>query len=75
MATTQTLQMRFRTQGGSIVTLNLNNPRDNLTAAEVQNAMDQIIAKNVFLTGSGALVSKVSAQIVDRTTNVLFEAS
>ncbi|RKO67807.1 DUF2922 domain-containing protein [Desulfofundulus salinus] len=53
------------------MTLNLNNPRDNLTAAEVQNAMDQIIARNVFLTSGGALVSKVSAQTA--RPNVLFE--
>ncbi|WP_027717470.1 DUF2922 domain-containing protein [Desulfovirgula thermocuniculi] len=75
VTTTQTLRMRFRNEAGSIVTLSLDNPRNNLTAADVQGVMDLIIAKNVFVTNGGGLVGKVDASIVDRTTNVLFEVS
>jgi len=74
MATTQTLQMRFITQAGNRVTISLDNPRDDLTEAEVVAAMDQIIAKNIFTTSGGDLVGKDSAQIIDRTVNVLYEA-
>ncbi len=74
MATTQTLQMRFVTQGGSRVTISLDNPKDTLTEAEVTAAMDQIIASNVFTASGGDLVSKDSAQIIDRTVNVIYEA-
>ncbi|WP_066633288.1 DUF2922 domain-containing protein [Desulfolucanica intricata] len=74
MATTQTLQMRFVTQAGSRVTISLDNPRDDLTEAEVTAAMDQIIASNIFITTGGDLVGKDSAQIIDRTVNVLYEA-
>ena len=74
MATTQTLQMRFLTQIGNRVSISLDNPKDTLTEAEVTAAMDQIIAKNVFVTSGGDLVGKDSAQIVDRTVNVIYEA-
>jgi len=74
MATTQTLQMRFVTQAGSRVTISLDNPKDTLTEAEVTTAMDQIIAANIFTASGGDLVSKDSAQITDRTVNVIYEA-
>ncbi|KJS12618.1 MAG: hypothetical protein VR67_07630 [Peptococcaceae bacterium BRH_c8a] len=74
MATTQTLQMRFITQAGSRVTISLDNPKDTLTEAEVTAAMDQIIAANVFTASGGDLVGKDSAQIIDRTVNVIYEA-
>ena len=72
MATTQTLRMVFKNENGSNFTINLDNPRDNLTTPEVTSAMDTIIAKNVFLTSGGALVSKQDAQIIDRTVNDLY---
>jgi uncharacterized protein with ACT and thioredoxin-like domain len=56
------------------VTINLNNPKDTLTAAEVQGAMDTVIAKNIFISGGGDLVAKVSARIIDTSTNELFSA-
>ncbi len=49
MATTQTLQMRFVNQAGSRVTISLDNPKDTLTEAAVTAAMDQVIAKNIFI--------------------------
>jgi len=73
MAVAQTLQMSFLTQAGTRATISLDNPKDTLTQAEVTAAMDQIIAKNIFNTAGGDLVSKYSAQIVDTTTNVLYE--
>jgi len=73
MATTQTLQMTFVNQAGTRTTFSLDNPKDALTQAEVTAAMDQMIAKNIFNTAGGDLVSKYSAQIIDRTVNVLYE--
>ncbi len=72
MATTQTLRMTFKNEGGSNFSINLDNPRDNITAAEVTGVMDTIITKNVFLTPGGALVSKQDAQIIDRTATDLY---
>jgi len=39
----------------------------------VTAAMDLIIAKNIFNSAGGDLVSKYSAEIIDTTTNVLYE--
>ncbi|MGB9804318.1 DUF2922 domain-containing protein [Desulfofundulus sp.] len=73
VTTTQTLRMVFKNAGGSNFTISLDNPRDNVTAAEIEAAMDLVISKNVFLTGGGALVAKQDVQIVDRTTNDLYD--
>ncbi|WP_347489223.1 DUF2922 domain-containing protein [Desulfoscipio sp. XC116] len=73
MAATQTLQMSFVNQGGTRTTISLDNPKDTLTEAEVVAAMDQIIAKNIFNTTGGDLVAKHSAQVIDRTVNVVYE--
>lgn len=71
--TTQTLRMVFRTEGGSNFPLTLNNPRDNVTAAEVEAAMDLVIAKNVFQTPGGPLLAKQDVRLVDRTTNDMYD--
>lgn len=65
MAATQTISMVFLNQANKNVTLNLDNPRNNLTAAEVQAAMDTIITKNIFTSTGGDLVTKISARVVD----------
>lgn len=72
MAVTQTLRMAFLSQAGKNVTLSLDNPRNDLTAAEVQAAMDLTIARNIFNSSGGDLVSKMSAMIIDTTTTELF---
>ncbi len=73
VTTTQTLRMVFKNESGSNFTISLDNPRNNVTAAEIEAVMDLIISRNVFLTGGGALVSKQDVQIVDRTTNDLYD--
>lgn len=73
--TTQTLRMVFKNENGSNFTINLDNPRDNVTPAEIETAMDTIIAKNVFLTSGGALVAKQDIKIIDQTVNDLYEPS
>ncbi|SHJ28445.1 DUF2922 domain-containing protein [Desulfofundulus thermosubterraneus] len=73
VTTTQTLRMVFKNESGSNFTISLDNPRDNVTAAEIEAVMDLIISRNVFLTGGGALVSKQDVQIIDRTTNDLYD--
>ncbi|MEW6425459.1 MAG: DUF2922 domain-containing protein [Bacillota bacterium] len=71
--TTQTLRMVFRNEEGRNFTISLDNPRDNVTPAEIEAAMDQVIARNVFLSAGGALVAKQDVKIVDRTTNDLYD--
>lgn len=68
----QTLRMVFRNQAGNNVTIALDNPRDNLTAAEIEAAMDLIIARNVFTSTGGDLVAKQDIRVIDTTTNDLY---
>lgn len=72
MATTRVLRMTFRNQSGSNVSISLNNPRTDLTAAEVTASMDLVIAKNIFTSAGGDLVSKQDAQLIDTTTTDLY---
>jgi Protein of unknown function (DUF2922). len=74
MAATQVLRMVFLNTLNKQVTINLNNPKDTLTAAQVQGVMDTVIARNIFTFTGGDLVSKVSARIIDTSTNELFSA-
>ncbi|HHU87496.1 MAG TPA: DUF2922 domain-containing protein, partial [Peptococcaceae bacterium] len=46
--TTQTLRLVFKNQSGKNVTFSLDNPRDDVTAAEIEAAMDLVIARNIF---------------------------
>lgn len=71
--TSQTLRMVFRNQAGRNVTISLDNPRDDLTAAEIEAAMDLVIARNIFTSSGGDLVSKQDIRIIDTTTNDLYD--
>jgi len=60
---TKTLEMIFGTEGGKEVTVAVKDPKDGLTLAEAQSVMATIIAKNVFSSTSGDLVTAKEAQI------------
>lgn len=61
-----TLSMVFGTELGLKTTLSINDVKADITQIEVDSLMDTIITNNVFTVASGALVSKVSAQLVSR---------
>ena len=67
------LRMTFNNALGSAVSFTLPEPKAALTAALIEAVMDQIIAKNIFLTTGGALISKRDIKLVDTTTNDLYE--
>lgn len=64
----KTLQMVFATQGGSTMTVSVNDPKENLDEVEVNTAMEEIISLAVFTSASGDPIAKKSAQIVTQTT-------
>ncbi|MGE5380032.1 MAG: DUF2922 domain-containing protein [Methylocystaceae bacterium] len=72
MAQVKVLEMDFVNTAGKNATIRVLDPRDNLTQAEVEAAMDVIIAQNVFTLAGGDLVSKKGAQVVTRDTTELF---
>jgi len=62
------LQLVFRNAEGRLYTLNVQEPKENLTEAEVTAVMDLILAKDIFLTTGGALTAKVAARVASRDT-------
>jgi hypothetical protein len=68
-----TLQMIFSNAEGRNTTISVADPDPELTALETEEVMDSIITKNVFQTSGGDIVSKVRAQVVSRTVDVLNE--
>jgi len=60
-----TLSMVFGTEGGLKTTLSISDVKQDITKAQV----DTLITNNVFKVESGALISKVSAQLISRQIN------
>lgn len=68
-----TLQLVFLNAGGGRVTLSIPEPLEDLTAATVGAAMDEIIDADVLISSGGGLVSKVRAVLVSRQTEEIAE--
>ena len=64
--------MGFRNQEGRNVTISLVDPKENLTSAEVQAAMDLVIGKNVIFSSGGDLVEKREIKVINNTTDDLY---
>lgn len=65
------LEMSFKNAMENKSTVSIDNPRSDLTDAEVKTVMQDIIAKNIFNTTGGDLVSINSARIVSTTIDDL----
>ena len=61
------LQLVFLSETGAKSSITISEVKPGLTNEEVSTLMDTIIEKNIFETNKGALVSKYSAQLVQRT--------
>ena len=62
------LRMSFINALNRTTSMSVDDPREDLTPAEVQAVMDDVIAKNIFNSSGGDLVSVKSAEVI--TTNV-----
>lgn len=67
----KTLELHFLTPNGKTARVSVNDPKEGLTAAEIQTAMDQIILSQVFLTENGPLASVKEARYVSRDVQVV----
>lgn len=65
------LEMSFKNAQENKSTISIDNPRADLTDAEVKTVMQDIIAKNIFNSTGGDLVSINSARIVSTTIDEL----
>ena len=62
------LSMTFVNAGGDKVSVTIADVKNALTQTEVSALMDAVIAKNVFTSNGGDLVSKYGAQLTQRQT-------
>lgn len=71
MAVQRVLQMDFTTELGRNHRLRVYNAREDLTAAQVSAAMDQIVSNDIFSGTGGSFTGKSGAQIVVSETTEL----
>ena len=68
MNVTKKLLMTFKTDEDKNVSISVEDPRPNLTESEILEAMNVIIANDVFAPNGEALVEKVGANVVETET-------
>ncbi len=71
---TKRLELIFQTAGGGRLRISVTDPREDLTPAEVETAMNTIIAKNIFSSKTGDATAIYGARIVSRETTDLITA-
>ena len=62
------LMMTFKTDEDKNISISLDDPRQNLTEQEIQNAMNIILNNDIFAPNGETLVSLVGAKIVETGT-------
>lgn len=62
----KTIELRFRNTDDKLVRFSLDNPVDPIDAVVVNEAMEAIIAENVFTSSGGDILKKESARVVEQ---------
>lgn len=62
----KTLELQFTTELGKTASLSVENPKEPIDEEVVKLSMAQIIASNIFTTGSGRLAAAKGARMIDR---------
>lgn len=70
----KTLQLNFVTAAGKQTSLTVDEPRADLSPAEVEAAMQEIISSGVFQVDGSPLETVKGARIVERTVTDLIKA-
>lgn len=70
---TKILHLNFSTTGGKKTMLTVDEPRADLTALEVNTAMQEIINADIFKLEGHSLDTVISARIVERIVTELIE--
>lgn len=69
MEETKKLVMVFKNEVDKQTTISIDNPRDDVTEAEIKAAMDLIVEKDIFKRNSYSIIEAVEAKIVNTQTN------
>lgn len=67
--------MTFRTSAGSTSSITLPQPKEDVATADIQAAMELVIAKNIFTTAGGDLAAIRDMKVIDTTVEDLYEAT
>mgnify|MGYP000299127853 CR=1 FL=1 len=59
----KSLQLVFKNASGSTKLITITNPKDGLTKAETDAAMQKIIAANVFKTVGGGVIEQFTEKV------------
>ncbi|MFT8872085.1 MAG: DUF2922 domain-containing protein [Sporolactobacillus sp.] len=65
------LDLVFQNEQGKSVTISLNHPAEPANAVAIKEAMDEIIARNIFTSSGGALIKVKSARISSSDATVI----
>ena len=61
------LSMKFITSGDEVTSLTINEVKEDISDADVNALMDEIIAQDALYSSSGSLKKKKGAKIIDVT--------
>lgn len=64
MEQTKRLIMTFKTTDDKKISLSVDDPREDVTEAEIKSAMDLVVAKNIFAPNGADIISAVEAKVV-----------
>ncbi len=65
------LELVFKNAAGKKVALNIEEPKANVTKAEIDAAMNVIVENNIFATTGGDIVEAVEGRMRTTTTNTI----
>ena len=57
----KSIVLAFRTTDGRICNIRINNPKADITRTQAEAVMNDIIAQNVFITGTGATLATIDS--------------
>ncbi|WP_373598196.1 DUF2922 domain-containing protein [Paraclostridium bifermentans] len=69
METKKKLLMTFMTKVGRKMSISVDDPRENITEADIKNVMDTIVSKNIFAPYGSDIDAGVEAKIVVTDTS------
>ena len=73
MTTDTDLDLIFKNAAGKKVTLNIEEPKNGVTKAEIDAAMQVVVTNNVFNTSGGDIVEAVEGCLRTVTRDVVAE--
>ena len=71
ICTMKTLNLIFKTEGKTDLTVSLDNPKEDLTLSECQAAADKLIP--ILLTRTGVTVTSLKKAMISTTTEAELE--